>query len=84
MTALITMTTLVTTHTHMVPHHETTRTTRTFVSRRTTPMATDLVSVDAGHGEEEGSENDGKLGHNDTGCVTEQNIDCFVSNGVRM
>jgi hypothetical protein len=48
--------------------HETTRTTRTFVTRRTAPKAADLVSVDAAHGEEEGSENDGKLGHHGAGC----------------
>jgi hypothetical protein len=54
----------------------TVRTTRT---RRSAPKAAELVSVDAGHGEEEGSENDGKLGHHGAGCVTEQEIGYFVS-----
>jgi hypothetical protein len=49
-------------------------------NRMTAPKATDLVSVDAGHGEEEGSENDGKLDHHGAGCGTEQDIiDRFVS-----
>jgi hypothetical protein len=46
--------------------HEMTRTTRTTgtsVARRTAPNAADIVSVNAGHGEEEGSESDGKIGH---------------------
>jgi hypothetical protein len=42
--------------------------TRTSVTRRTAPKAADLVSIDAARGEEEGSENDGKLGHHGAGC----------------
>jgi hypothetical protein len=49
---------------------------------RTAPKAADLISVDAGHAEEEGSENDGKLGQHGVGFVTEQDIDCNASTSV--
>ena len=52
---------------------------RTSGTRRTAPKAADLVSAATGHGEEEGSDNDGELSHHSAGCVTEQEIDCFVS-----
>jgi hypothetical protein len=38
----------------------------------TAPKATDLVSVDTGAGEEDDSENNGKLDHHGAGCAIEQ------------
>jgi hypothetical protein len=58
-------------------------TSRTATSRTAvlTLKATDVVGVDAGHCEEVGSKNDGKLDHHGAGCVAKQEvyIDCFVS-----
>jgi hypothetical protein len=56
------------------------------MTMRTVAKAAELVSADTGHGEEEGSENDGILDHHGGGYQAEQEIDCFVllvTNGVR-